>query len=205
MSEPIVIHSFGMYDRSGKVRWMAHELGLSVENVKVGLGEHRKFPYRDLNPYAAIPAVKWQGRTLFESSAICTFIAEQFPQAGLIVAADEPGRADYLQWMAVCADTLETKLVEYYLAGSGLMPPETRDLYDRALRFKLRITLEQMPESGFLVADRLTLADISLAYCLRLALSSELIELDAMKHYLKPLAGRSAAIEAEFFSNMTFD
>ena len=40
------VNSFGMNDRSGKVRWLAHELGLPVKNHKVEMGEHRKFPYR---------------------------------------------------------------------------------------------------------------------------------------------------------------
>jgi glutathione S-transferase len=200
MTDKVVIHSFGMNDRSGKVRWLAHELGLPVENVKVELGAHRQFPYRDLNPFAVIPTVQWRGETLIESSAICTFLAEQFSEFGFVVAPDEPARSQYLQWMSILTDSLETKFVEYYLAGVGLMPQETQALHEKTLKFKLRILLEQMPKEGFLVAGRFTLADITLAYVLRLAISAGLLELPQVSEYLTPLMNRKAAQTAEFFN-----
>jgi glutathione S-transferase len=199
MTDKVVIHSFGMNDRSGKVRWLAHELGLPVENVKVELGAHRQFPYRDLNPYAVIPTVQWRDETLIESTAICTFMAEQFPNSKLIVMPGEPPRRQYLQWMSIITDSLETKFVEYYLAGVGLMPEETQVLHEKALKFKLKVLLEQMPKEGFLVANRFTLADITLAYSLRLAISAGLLELPQVEHYLTPLMNREAAIMAGFF------
>jgi glutathione S-transferase len=201
MDDTVTIHSFGNNDRSGKVRWLAHELSLPVQNVSVKLGEHRQFPYRELNPFGVIPAIEWRGETLIESTAICTFIAEQFPESGLIVLPTEEARSEYLQWLSIIADSMETKLVEYYLAGVGLYPPETKPLFEKTLQFKLRILLEKIPQSGFLVANRLTLADITLAYSLRLALSSGLIEYAQVKGYLEPLIARPAAIECEFFKS----
>jgi glutathione S-transferase len=200
MTDTVVIHSFGLNDRSGKVRWLAHELGLPVENIKVDLGAHRQFPYRDLNPYGVIPAVQWRGETLIESTAICTFIAESFPESELVVAPNEAARSQYLQWMSTVTDSLETKFVEYYLAGVGLMPKEVKDLHYKTLKFKCKVLLEHLPESGYLVADRFTLADITLAYSLRLAISSELLEFSQVAHYLTPLMKRDATKTAGFFS-----
>ncbi len=202
MNNALTIHSFSNNDRSGKVRWLAHELNLPVSNVKVELGAHRKSPYRELNPYAVIPAVEWRGETVIESSAICTFIAEHFPDSGFIVAPGEEARSKYLQWLSIVSDSLETKLVEYYLAGVGLQPPETRALYEKSLTFKCRILLEQMPEAGFLVANRFTLADISLAYSLQLAVNAKLIDYAQVKHYLTPLIERPAAHKADFFKSL---
>lgn len=202
MSESITLHSFGTNDRSGKVRWLANELGLEITEARVKLGEHRQFPYRNLNPFAAIPTVQWREQTLIESTAICTLLAEAYPESQLVVAPEEPARAEYLQWMAICSDTLENRLVETTLAMVGIMPPEYKALHERTLQFKLRITLEQMPKQGFIVADRFTLADISLAYSLRLAIGGGLIEFDAVAGYLVPLMAREAAQKAEFFSSL---
>lgn len=203
MTDLVKIHSFGPNDRSGKVRWLAYELGLPVENINISLGDNRKFPYRSLNPYAAIPAVEWRGHTLFESTAICTYIAEQFPEAQLIVASAEADRIAYLQWMAVAADTLEAKLVEYFLAKQGIMPKEFETLHERTVAFKLRVAIEQLPESGFLAGDRLTLADITLAYSLRLGINAGVITLDQVEHYLRPLMERQAAKDAKFFRTIS--
>lgn len=202
MSEPITLHSFGTNDRSGKVRWLANELGLEITETRVQLGEHRQFPYRDLNPFAAIPTVQWREQTLIESTAICTLLAEAYPAHKLTVTPEESARADYLQWMAICSDTLENRLVETTLSLAGILPPEYKALHERTLQFKLRIVLEQMPETGFIVADRFTLADISLAYSLRLAVGAGLIEFDAVAAYMEPLMAREAAQSADFFSSL---
>ena len=39
MSESITIYGFGDVDRSGKIRWLANELGLDVKEERVGFGE----------------------------------------------------------------------------------------------------------------------------------------------------------------------
>ncbi len=202
MNDTLTIHSFGLNDRSGKIRWLAYELGLPIAEISVEMGTHRQFPYRDLNPYAAIPTVQWRDETLIESSAICTYVAEHFPDKALIVSPGETDRARYLQWLSVCSNTLETKLVEYFLAGVGLQPAEIRPLTERSLAFKLRVAIEQMPETGFLAGDRFTLADIALAYCLRLAINSKLIEFEQVAGYLTPLMARQAAKDSGFFKSM---
>ena len=202
MNDTLTIHSFGNNDRSGKIRWLAYELGLPVKEVIVEMGTDRQPPYRQLNPYAAVPTVQWREQTLIESSAICTYVAEHFPESALIVSPGEAERANYLQWLSVCSNTLETKLVEYYLAGVGLQPAEIQPMTERGLRFKLRVALEQMPSSGFIVAQRFTLADIAFAYCLRLAVNAKLLEFEQVADYLTPLMARAAAKESGFFKSM---
>lgn len=202
MPDHITLYSFGNYDRSGKVRWLANELNIDITEERISLGDHRKPAYRQLNPYAAIPAVQWQEKTLVESAAICTLLAEAYPDHRLIVTADEAERADYLQWMAITGDTLENRLVEYTLSTNGILPPEFKEMHERTLQFKLKVTLDQMPETGFLVAERFTLADINLAYSLRLAVGSGLLSFTAVEDYLTPLIERPAAKAAGFFDSL---
>jgi len=202
VSEKIVLHGFGFNDRSGKVRWLAHELGLEVEERRLELGAHRREPYLSVNPYGAVPAVEWRGEALIESTAICTLLGEQHPAAGLVVMPGEVARGEYLQWMAVCSDSLESKLVEYYLAGAGILPAGNRDLHHATLERKLAVFVSRLPSSGYLVAQRFTLADLTAAYSLRLAISSGLVERGAVEGYLRPLMDRPAARSARFFASI---
>jgi glutathione S-transferase len=199
----IKLYSFGSVDRASKVRWLAHELGLEIEEHRVNLGEHRTAPYRDINPYAAIPTVQWGDETWVESTAILQIMAERFPEKNLILQPGEAGRAEFLQWLAVTADTLESKLVEYSLVQIGILPQDFINMNEKTLQFKLRVALEQMPDQGYLVADRFTIADINLAYSLRLAVAANLISMESVRPYLSLLQARSAANEAGFFDSIS--
>lgn len=202
MSETLQLHGFGINDRSGKVRWMAHELGLDVDEHRVAPGDHYKGPYTDLNPYGMIPTVQWRDRTMIESTATCTFIAEQFPESGLVVQPGEPGRYDYLKWVALFAETLEMKLVENLLAGYEMLPQAFLDSTNPSLNRRFPVMVSQLPSEGFLVADRFTLADIEASYSLRLAIAAKRIALDDVAGYLAPLMERPGAQKASFFKSI---
>ena len=203
MTEQLELYGFGLNDRSGKVRWLCHELGIEVVERRLAYGEHRQAPYADLNPFGMIPAAVWRGQTLIESTAICTLIAEQHPQSGLVVAPGEPERAAYLQWMALFAETLESRLVEYLLAGAGVLPEAFAATTGPTLARRVPVMLGRLPEAGFLVGGRFTLADIEAAYSLRLAINASLVELEAVAGYLRPLIARPAALAAGFFDSLT--
>ncbi len=200
MTDTLILYGFGLNDRSSKVRWVAHELGIPVQEKRLGVGEHRAAPYTDLNPYGMVPTVQWRGETLIESRAICTLLAETQPERGLAVAPSEPARAAYLQWMSLWTETLEPKLVELVIAKAGIVPAIFEQTAGPAIQHRLPIAVERLPASGFLVADRLTLADVEAGYCLRLGIMAGLLERSAVAGYLEPLMARPAARSSGFFS-----
>ena len=63
MERQLILWSFADVDRSGKVRWVANELGYEIEERRVKLGEHMQPPYLDLNPYAQVPTAQLDGET----------------------------------------------------------------------------------------------------------------------------------------------
>ncbi|MCB9738607.1 MAG: glutathione S-transferase N-terminal domain-containing protein [Deltaproteobacteria bacterium] len=67
--DDFVLYGIGLNDRSGKLRWLAHELALPLEERRIRPPEHRQPPYRELNPYGMVPTVIWRGRTHVESTA----------------------------------------------------------------------------------------------------------------------------------------
>ncbi len=196
------LYGFSVNDRSGKVRWVARELGLGIQEHHLEFGDQRSEDYLALNPYASIPAIRWQGEVLTESTASCVYLAESFPESGLAVFAKESCRYAYLRWLSLFAESFELRLVEYALAGIGIMPAELRAIHGEALKLRCAVLVDELPRSGFLVGGRFTVADIVACYSLRLGVSAKLIEFGDIAGYLEPLMARPAAVEADFFQSL---
>lgn len=193
---------FGDVDRSGKVRWLAAELGLSVEERRIAPGEHRAKPYTDLNPFGQIPTVIFRGQTLIESTAACHTIAEAFDSPKLWIGRGEPERSRYLFWLAVFGETLESRLVECAVSRAGLLGPEFFSLHEKRVRPKLEAATKMLPRDGHLCGNAFTLADILAGYSLRLGLRIGFVERDAIDPYFSRLVMREAAKTARFFPDL---
>ena len=174
MSESLELYGFGNNDRSGKVRWVAEELGLTIEERMVRFGEHRQPPYTNLNPLAQIPTVRWRGRVLMESTAICQTLAEAFDAPKLWVGRGEPARDTYLYWLAAFAETLEGRLVECAVSKNGILGPEFFQLHAPIVRFKLAA----------------------------LALRTELVDPALVMPYVDRLRARPAAERSKVFASL---
>ncbi len=201
MTESITLYGFGDVDRSGKVRWLANELGLEVKEERVKLGEHRKPPYTELNPMKQVPTVVFRGDTLIESTAACQTIAEAFTDPKLWRGPGDEGRREYLFWISACAETLEGRLVEATLSKAGVLDERYFELHERVLRSKLRALVQKLPEEGYLCGD-FTFADIVAGYSFRLAAGIDLAPWADVEAYLRRLAARPAAQKARFFQSI---
>ncbi len=202
MQNEITIYSFGYNDRSSKVRWLAEELDLSINESQLALGEHRKENYRAINPFASVPAVKWGENILTESTATAIYLAEQFPNRKLIVNETESARFDYLQWVSLFTESFEERLVDCILADMGLVDKSARDIFEKSITFKCHVLLKKLPRSGFLVANRFTLADIFACYSIKLAILTGFIRWNDVSGYLEPLIQRPAAKQSRFFESL---
>lgn len=202
MTESITLYGFGDNDRSGKVRWVAAELGLTVDERPVGFGDHRKPPYTEVNPLAQVPTVVFRGETYVESTAICHVLAEAFDAPKLWVGRGEPGRATYLFWLSAFGELLEGRLVECAISKAGIVGPEYFDLHHKAVSFKLRVLAEKLPKTGYLVGESFTVADVLAGYSLRLAVRCGLIAREAVEPYFGRLVARPAAQASRIFASL---
>jgi glutathione S-transferase len=201
MSESITIYGFGDVDRSGKVRWLASELGLDVKEERVGFGEQNKRPYLDLNPLGQIPTAIFRGQTLIESTAALHTIAESVETPKLWVGRGEPERRKYLFWLAAFGETLEGRLVECAVSRAGILGPEFFTLHEQRVRSKLAAIAPMLPKDGFVAGDCFTIADIVAGYGLRLGVRIGLVERTAFEPYISRLVDRPAARAARFFAS----
>lgn len=137
-------------------RWMLEELGQPYEAVVLGFGPPMRRPdFLALNPMGKVPVLTHGPRVVTEAAAICTYLAEAFPKAGLM----PDDRARFYRWMFFGAGPVEAAVTSHAL---GLDPPaEQRGMvgfgnYDLVLD-----TLEYaVSESDYICGDRFSAADV---------------------------------------------
>ena len=84
--------------RSFGILWLLEELGVPYEMELVDIRSEAGPPedYRAIQPNKKVPAIVHDGTIVTERAAICLYLAETFPQAGLAPAPGDPARAAYL-------------------------------------------------------------------------------------------------------------
>jgi glutathione S-transferase len=87
--------------RSLRALWVLEESGAPYERIRLNLsaGEQKSGEFRAINPMAKVPALTDGSLAVAESGAICAYVAEAFPQAGLAPPVGDPARGRYLQWL----------------------------------------------------------------------------------------------------------
>ena len=93
--------------RSSIVRWMLEEIGepYDIHLLSLAAGDQLKPDYLAVNPMGKVPALKadsdivTENVVITEAAAICTYLADAFPRAGLSVPIGDPRRGVYLKWL----------------------------------------------------------------------------------------------------------
>jgi glutathione S-transferase len=112
--------------RAARPRWLLEELGAPYELVTLDLqqGEHKKADYMKIHPHGAVPALVDGDLALFESAAICMYLADKFPDKKLAPPLGTPARGLYYQWMFYSMATIEPPVLEVFLNTIMLPEPE---------------------------------------------------------------------------------
>lgn len=167
----IELFTYSSGDRGDKVRAVLNLLSLPFADSII---QHQSegnpsAEYLKLNPVGTFPVLAVDGQLLTESDAICEYLAERFSPGVLSVSPQEPARAEYLKWMHFAGATLEPALELFYDLGSR--PAEARESFSKKCdRLRDAIERQLLKSTGpepFIVANRLTAADICLCYGLR--------------------------------------
>ncbi|RTR05255.1 HTH domain-containing protein [Halomonas nitroreducens] len=95
--------------RGGIVHWMLEELGVPYRTVTLEYGTTMQAPdYLAINPMGKVPALRHGDTVITEAAAICAYLADAFPDAGL--APPLTARADYYRWLFFAAGPLEASV-----------------------------------------------------------------------------------------------
>jgi glutathione S-transferase len=93
---------------------MLHELGIpfDVEHLDIRAGQGQTPEYLALNPLGKVPTIIHGDTVVTEAAAICCYLADTFPEAGLAPALDDPIRGAYLRWLFFSPSTIEPALID---------------------------------------------------------------------------------------------
>ncbi len=95
--------------------WMLEESGAPYEIKVVDFGkmQHKAKDFLAINPMGKIPAIVHRGTVDTESAAICAYLADAFPAAGLAPALEDPKRGTYLRWLFFGAGCVEPAIIDH--------------------------------------------------------------------------------------------
>jgi glutathione S-transferase len=193
MSDVVDFYTFPV-SRGRMVHWMLEEVGASYRPHLLDLarGEQRRPEYLAINPMGKVPAIVHRGSVVTEVGAICTYLAEAFPAAGLAPAPGDPQRGAYLRWMFFSAATLEPAFIDRVTqrpaptVRPGALPYGCPELLVETLLRALR-------SSPYLLGDAFSAADVYVGSQLVFGMSVQgLPQLPEFQAYVARLVARPA-------------
>jgi glutathione S-transferase len=165
----MIVYGSSMSPYVRKVLAFATEKGIELENRPVGLGDADP-EFREASPFGKMPGFRDGDFAISDSTAIIMYLDAVQPEPNLIPA--EPQARARTFWYDEFADTIlmdcgRKMFFNRIVAPLFLKRPGDLEAADQAECEELPRMLDYLegviPESGFLVEDRMTLADIAVA------------------------------------------
>ncbi len=157
MSADLIFYTNPM-SRGRIVRWMLEEVGAPYETVLLDYASTLKeASYLAINPMGKIPAIVHRGQVVTECAAICAYLADAFPEAGLAPATSD--RAAYYRWLFFAAGPVEQAITN---TSMGLTPTEQQQrmagygTLDRVVD----VLEKAVAVHPYVAGDRFTAADV---------------------------------------------
>ena len=141
MADDLILYTNPM-SRGRIARWMLEEVGEPYTTEIIFYGDAMKSAgYRAINPMGKVPALQHGASVITETAAICAYLADAFPAAGLAPPAGQRGA--YYRWLFFAAGPLETAVTlnafgltlndkQRMTAGFGTLP-EALDALEKAV------------------------------------------------------------------------
>jgi len=165
----MLIHGSSLSPFVRKTMAFATEKGLTFEN-KVARPGSPDPEFLEISPFKKIPGFQDGDFKISDSSAIVTYLEAAYPEPNLIPL--EPKARARTIWFEEFADSIFVgaagKIFFNLVVGPRFMGVESdMAAVEKATREEMPPVLDYLekiaPESGFLIEDRLTLADIAVA------------------------------------------
>ena len=107
MADELILYTNPM-SRGRIARWMLEEVGQPYKTEVLDYASTMKGPaYLAINPMGKVPALRHGDAVVTETAAICAYLADAFPQAGLAPPPGHRLRAPYYRWLFFTAGPFE--------------------------------------------------------------------------------------------------
>jgi glutathione S-transferase len=159
MRDDLVFYTNPM-SRGRIARWMLEEIGQPYETVVLDYATTLKSPaYLAINPMGKIPALTHGDAVVTECAAICAYLADAFPQAGLAPAIGSKARAPYFRWLFFAAGPIEAAITNKQF-GLELPPGKDRAVGYGSLEAVLNALEQGVAKSRYLAGEAFSAADL---------------------------------------------
>ena len=180
------------------VRWMLEETGAPYTTEILEYGTSMKAaPYLAINPMGKVPAIRHGDTVVTECAAICAYLADAFPQAGLAPPPHSAARGPYYRWLFFAAGPLEAAWTNRALGVA--VPPERSAMVGYGSFEQVLDTLEAaIGARAYLAGDRFSAADVYVGSQLGFGMQFGMIDKrPAFTRYWAGLEARPAKRRAE--------
>ncbi len=200
MADELVFYTNPM-SRGRIARWMLEETGQPYRTELLEFGSTMKAPpYLEINPMGKVPAIRHGEAVVTEAAAICAYLADAFPDAGLAPPAGSRLRAPYYRWLFFAAGPLEAAVTNKAL---GFVVPDGRGAMAGygSLGDVMNALERLLSAHEFVAGDRFSAADVYLGAQIGSGMRFATIDKrPAFEQYwarlgARPAAGRARAID----------
>ena len=190
--------------RSVRPRWLLEEIGAPYELITLDMsqGQQKSPDYMKIHPHGAVPSLVDGDVALFESAAICMYLADKFPEKRLAPAVGTPARGLYYQWMVYSMATLEPPVLQVFL--NTVMLPEAQRSVAAAEEGRTkfaevaRVLSQALTGKTFLLGEQFSAADVMIGSTLSWGQFMGLLNgHPVLEGYVKRLAARPAYQRAQ--------
>jgi len=147
--------------RSIRALWMLEEAGVQYDRTQIDISDpaSKANPsLRAASPMGKVPALEDGPVRIWDSGAICAYLADQYPSNNLAPLIGDPQRGEYLMWLMFTNSVIEPSMAEKF-ANLQSKPAQ----YGWGSWDQMLITLRQGLERGpWILGQRFSAADVML-------------------------------------------
>jgi glutathione S-transferase len=158
MADELVFYTNPM-SRGRIVRWMLEEVGQPYRTEILEWGANRSPAFLAVNPMGKVPTIVHGDTVVTEAAAICAYLADAFPQAGLAPPVSSKLRGPYYRWLFFGAGPVEAAANAKAMGWEA--PDDRRAMLGYGCMDDVLNTLEQaLKGRDYLAGDSFTAADL---------------------------------------------
>ena len=196
MTDDLVFYTNPL-SRGRLVRWMLEEVGQPYQTHVLDYATGMKSEaYLAVNPMGKVPALTHGAVVVTECAAICAYLADAFPAAGLAPAPADRERGAFYRWLFFAAGPVEAAVTNRTLGV--VVPPDRERMAGYGSWDRVFATLEKALEGReHLAGGRFSAADLYLGAQLDWGMRFGTIPpRPAFERYVAPMRERPAYIRA---------
>jgi glutathione S-transferase len=197
MPDELVLYTNPM-SRGRIARWMLEETGQPYRTEVLDYASTMKAPaYLAINPMGKVPALRHGEAVVTETAAICAYLADAFPQAGLAPPPNDRLRAPYYRWLFFSAGPVEAAISNKALGFA--VPPERERMMGYGTVAQALDTLEMaVSRTPYVAGDNFTAADVYVGSHIGFGMMFGTIDKrSAFEKYWQRISSRPACVRAK--------